>query len=121
MFPNENYAYLTNENLWFQQDGTPAYFALRVRNLLNRCFPKRWIYRRGTLEWFPGCPDLTPFACFLWHYSKVYIDRTQNLQDLRNCIGLETPKIIHNFQENVAVGSSTAKRQVVGNLEIKFK
>lgn len=105
IFPNENDPNLLNEHIWFQQDGAPPHFARPVRDFLNRCFPRRWIGRRGTIEWPPRSPDLTPLDFFLWGYlkSKVYIDRPQNLEDLKHRIRLEirniTPEMIHNVQE----------------------
>jgi len=52
------------DRVWFQQDGAPAHFGLRVRRLLDEIFPNRWIGRRGTIEWLPRSPDLTPLDFF---------------------------------------------------------
>lgn len=77
------------------------YLALPVRNFS----PRRWISRRKTIESPPRAPDLTLFDFFLWGYlkSKVYIDRPQNLQELKKRFRLEirniTPEMIHNVQE----------------------
>lgn len=74
--------------VWFQQDGAPAHFGVRVRELLDRVFPNRWIGRRGELEWPPRSPDLTPLDFFLWGYLKenVYKTPVENLQELRRRI-----------------------------------
>ena len=36
--------------LFFQQDGVPPHYALRVRDYLNKVFPQRWFGRRGSVE-----------------------------------------------------------------------
>ena len=36
--------------LFFQQDGVPSHYALRVRDYLNEVFPQRWFGRRGSIE-----------------------------------------------------------------------
>lgn len=61
------------DHVWFQQDGAQMHYALIVRNLLNNIFPRRWIGRRGALEWPPRSPNLT-LDFFYWGYlkSKVY-------------------------------------------------
>ena len=48
----------------FQQDGAPPHFATHVRNFLNATFQERWIGRRGSIEWPPRSPDLTPMNFF---------------------------------------------------------
>ncbi|XP_018369530.1 PREDICTED: uncharacterized protein LOC108765352 [Trachymyrmex cornetzi] len=62
------------DNVWFQQDGAPCHFGLIARNLLNNIFPGRWIGRRGSIEWPPRSPDLTPLDNFYWSFlkNKVY-------------------------------------------------
>jgi len=50
--------------IWFQQDGVQAHFGLRVRKLLDRTFPNRWI------EWPPRFSDLTPLDFFLYGFLK---------------------------------------------------
>lgn len=42
------------DNVWFQQDGAQAHYALIVRNLLNNTsFSKWWIGQRSVVEWSP--------------------------------------------------------------------
>ncbi|XP_071055457.1 uncharacterized protein [Onthophagus taurus] len=69
------------DDLWFQQDGAPPHYHLDVRRYLDTVFPARWIGRRGSVEWPPRSPDLTPCDFFFWEYlkSKVYVNRPQNL------------------------------------------
>ena len=52
------------DELFFQQDGAPPHYALRVRGYLNGVFPQRWFGRRGSIEWPPRSPDLTPMDFF---------------------------------------------------------
>lgn len=94
-FPNQQ-----NQRLFFQQDGAPPHFLRAVRDFLNTVFPNRWIGRRGAIEWPPRSPDLTPLDYFLWGYlkSKVYINRPNNLQDLKDRI---TAEIAHISQQTI--------------------
>ena len=46
-------------NLYFQQDGAPAHYAVSVRKWLDEHFPGRWIGSRGAVEWPARSPDLT--------------------------------------------------------------
>lgn len=72
---------------WFQQDGAPPHYAVRVRNWLNQTFDN-WIGRRGKVEWAPRSPDLTPLDFFLWGYIKhqVYQIRIRDLAHLEERI-----------------------------------
>ena len=60
--------------LFFQQDGAPPYYVLRVRDYLGKVFPQHWFERRGSIEWPPRLPDLTPMISFLGGVvkNKVY-------------------------------------------------
>ncbi|KAJ8961814.1 hypothetical protein NQ318_021429 [Aromia moschata] len=46
LFPNPLNPNLTDERLWFHQDGAPPHYAAIVRQYLDRIFPGRWIGRR---------------------------------------------------------------------------
>lgn len=80
---------------WFQQDGAAAHFGRHVRAFLDVQFPRRWIGRRGEIEWPARSPDLTPLDYFLWGYlkSKVYATKPNNLEELRNRIMQEAARI----------------------------
>ena len=95
IFPNEVDPDIPNETIWFQQDGAPPDFGVNVRRYLDEIFPGRWIGRRGTIEWPPRFPDLTPLYYFLWGYlkEKVYQNRPNNIEDLKYKIRLETHNI----------------------------
>lgn len=53
-------------DLWYQQDGCPAHWALNVRAHLNQSFPVRWIGRGGPVAWPVRSPDLTQPDFSLW-------------------------------------------------------
>jgi len=56
--------------LYFQQDGATPHYALLVRNYLDNIFPLRWIGRRGSIDWPPRSPDLTPMDFFFGGRSE---------------------------------------------------
>lgn len=91
IFPHAMDPDIPNERLWFQQDGAPPHFGINVRRYLDEMFPHRWIGRRGTIEWPPRSPDLTPMDYFLWGYLKerVYQNRPGNIEDLKTKIRME--------------------------------
>lgn len=60
----ENDDNILEDNVWFQQDGAPPHFTVQVRQFLNANFPNQWIGRRGSIEWPPRSPDLTPLDFF---------------------------------------------------------
>ena len=51
--------------LFFQQDGAPPHYALKVREYFQEVFPQRW-FGRGSIEWLPRSRDLTPMDFFFW-------------------------------------------------------
>lgn len=62
------------DSIYFQ-DGAPVHYAQTVRTHLDEKFDGRVIGRRGTIEWPPRSPDLSPSDFFLWVYVK---DRVYN-------------------------------------------
>ncbi|XP_069594588.1 bromodomain-containing protein 7 isoform X2 [Ranitomeya imitator] len=83
------------EDTWFQQDGATAHTARVTMNCLRQMFPGRLISLRGDVNWPARSPDLAPCDFFLWGYlkSKVYINRPNTLEDLRNNIEAEIGRI----------------------------
>lgn len=75
-------------NLWWQQDGAPAHFALPVRDYLNTQYPNCWIGRRGPVAWPPRSPDMTPMDYFLWGYIKCKVYQTE-------------PTTVENMQQRI--------------------
>ena len=50
---------------WFQQDGSPAHFSMRVGDWLKLNIPN-WIGRRGYVAWSPCSPNLGHLDFFFW-------------------------------------------------------
>ena len=78
----------------FQQDKVPNY-STDVKALLDEKFPKRWIGRRGPIEWTARLPDLTPCDFFLCGYAKqkVYQQKITDIADLKQKITNEIRSI----------------------------
>ncbi|XP_030754949.1 uncharacterized protein LOC115881550 [Sitophilus oryzae] len=95
LFPNRNNPEMSHENLWYQQDGAPPHYAVYVRRFLDQVFPGKWIGRRGSIEWPPRSPDLTPLDFFLWGHLKNVVFKTKpdNLEELKNRIRRECDNI----------------------------
>uniref|UniRef100_A0AAF5I442 Uncharacterized protein n=1 Tax=Strongyloides stercoralis TaxID=6248 RepID=A0AAF5I442_STRER len=85
-----------NTELIFQQDGAPAHFASKIKDVLNNDLKNRWIGRGSNLiEGQPRSPDLTLCDYFLWGYlkDKVYSHNIANLENLKNAITEELTNI----------------------------
>ena len=57
---------------------------------MNKHLPKKWIGRRGPIEWPPKSQDLTPMNFFVWGYlknqvynKKVYVKKLRTVEDLK--------------------------------------
>ena len=76
------------DKLFFQQDGAPLHYALRVRDYFNKVFPQCWFRRRGSIEWPPHSPDLTPMDFFFWGVvkNKVYEKNPTTVNQLKDYI-----------------------------------
>ncbi|CAF4499633.1 unnamed protein product [Rotaria sp. Silwood2] len=57
------------QTMIWQQDGAPPHYGQIVRHYLDNTF-LQWIGRRGTVEWPPRSPDLTPCDFSLWGIIK---------------------------------------------------
>lgn len=77
-----------NREIIFQQDGAPPHFHRMAIEFLDTNFPGRWIGRRGSIEWPPRSPDLTPLDFFLWGFlkSKIYATECRTIEDLERRI-----------------------------------
>lgn len=73
---------------YFQQDGAPPHYGTVVRQWLDGQFPGHWIGRRGSVEWPPRSPDLTPLDFYLWGHLKqlVYAEKIRNRHHLQQRI-----------------------------------
>lgn len=81
----ENMPLSDTRGMYFQHDGAPAHFSLRVREYLNSEYGERWIGRGGPVEWPARSPDLTPLDFFLWGRVKelVYGQDGHTIQNVR--------------------------------------
>lgn len=95
-----------HNQLWFQHDGAPPHYALRVRNYMDSEFPGRWIGRGGPKDWPPRSPDLSPLDFFLWGYLKrtVYASRPRNIEQLKTSIINQCRSISETTLVNVEEG-----------------
>ncbi|XP_072398072.1 uncharacterized protein [Diabrotica undecimpunctata] len=83
------------QDIILQQDGAPPHYDAGVRNFLINLYPRRWIGRRGFIEWPPRSPDLTPLDFYLWGYlkSKLYGSQLTTVDELRQRIIEECDRI----------------------------
>lgn len=93
--------------MWYQQDGAPAHYARRVREILDEKFPGRWIGRGGPVPWPPRSPDLTPLDFFLWGYIKNYVyavpcdSRDDMITRINEAFASVTQEMITNVNRSV--------------------
>ena len=59
------------DKLYLQQDGTPPHYARTVREYLQQAVRQRWFGGRGSIEWPPRSPDLTPLDFFFGVQSRT--------------------------------------------------
>lgn len=93
--------------VYFQQDGAPPHFSLRVREALDARLGNRWIGREGPIPWPPRSPDLTPLDFSFWGHIKnlVYAEKIRDVQHLRerivNCVATVPPDMLARTWEEV--------------------
>ena len=62
---------------------------LLVGNYLDNIFPLHWNGRRGSIDWPPRSPDLTPMDFFFWGgvvKNKLYERKLQTVDELKEFI-----------------------------------
>jgi len=74
-----------NSEVFYQQDGAPPHYHRDVRAFLDENLQGPWIRQRGTFEFPPCSPDLTPLDFYLWGTLKdvMYRRKPAMLGDLR--------------------------------------
>ncbi|GBL91614.1 hypothetical protein AVEN_23665-1 [Araneus ventricosus] len=82
-------------NIIFQQDGPQLHWSLKVRNVLDEKFRRRWIGRGDSISWPPRYPDITPLDFFLWEYVKniVYQSPIRDTDELKSRITAATKSV----------------------------
>lgn len=96
--------------IW-QQDGAPPHYGKTVRDYSDGSF-ECWIGRRGTVEWCPRSPDLTPCDFSLWGIIKdrVYAQNPRDVNHLKALIEEEFQSLTDNINSCQAICRSVAKR-----------
>lgn len=91
------------DDFFFQQDGAPPHYHRDVIALLNETMPGRWIGRRGSVEYPPRSPDLTPLDFFLWGYlkDKVYKRKPKTIEELKTAIKQECLQVPYHLFRSV--------------------
>lgn len=71
--------------MWFQQDGCPAHYSIRARNVIKHMFSNRCIGRGLHINWPARSPDLTILDYFFWGRLKdlVYTNRPSTVEEMR--------------------------------------
>lgn len=94
--------------VWFQQDGATAHTSRASMAQLRGFFPGKLISLRGDIEWPARSPDLSPCDFYLWGYLKgrVYVDRPNNLNQLKENIRREIREIPRQTLERVMTNFS---------------
>ena len=87
------------QTMIWQQDGAPPHYGRNVREYLDEMFPE-WIGRRGTTEWPPRSPDLTPCDFSLWGIVKdrVYAQKPRDTDHLKSLIIQELTLLNDNIE-----------------------
>jgi len=99
------------QTMIWQQDGAPPHYGQIVRDYLDDTF-LQWIGRRGTVEWPPRSPDLTPCDFSLWGIIKdrVYAQQPRNVNHLKLLIEQEFTSLNNNIELCKAICRSVADR-----------
>jgi hypothetical protein len=66
-----------DEDTWYQQDGAPPHYHRDVRAYLDNISPDRQIGGRGSVEYPPRSPNLTPPDFSLWSDLKDAVYSTK--------------------------------------------
>lgn len=99
------------ETMIWHQDGAPPHYGKIVREYLDDTFVQ-WIGRRGTVEWPPRSPDITPCDFSLWGIIKdhVYAQQPSDIDHLKSLIKKEFALINDNIELCRAICRSVANR-----------
>jgi len=109
------------DRVWFQQDGVPAHFGLRVQRLLDETFANRWIGRRGTIEWLSRSSDLTLLDFFLWEFLKerVYKTKSASVEELKQRITDEISLMTVDMLKNISDSFFSIKASTLSSSVLK--
>lgn len=101
-----------NSRTWFQQDGATCHTSNESMAAVTELFANKVISRRGTIEWPPRSPDLSPLDYYLWGYLKsvVYENKPTTLMALKQ-----------NITTEMAAISRATCQGVINNLRSRFE
>lgn len=101
-----------NDETWFQQDGATCHTSNQSLAVVNQLFPEKVISRRGTINWPPRSPDLTPLDYFLWGHikQKAYVNKPRTLLQLK-----------HNIRTEMAAVPRELCRRVMDNFRCRLE
>lgn len=88
VLPELMLANINPQEIWLQQDGAAAHFALRVRHFCDENFAG-WIGRGGPINWPARSPDHNPLDFFVWPYTKSLVykhPRPTNMDEMKDKI-----------------------------------
>ena len=110
-------------DFYFQQDGAPPHFHADVRTYLDDNVTNRWLGRRGSTEFPPRSPDLTPLDFFLWGYvkDKVYTTKPATIDELKVAIDNECSRLPIEMIHKVFNSISSRYQQCLNNNGHQFE
>ena len=90
-------------NVWFQQNGATAHTSRYAMGILRGMFPGYLISLHGDIGWPAHSPNLNSCDFFLWEYlkSKVYINCSRSIEQLKDAICQEITAIQHEMTHQV--------------------
>ena len=99
--------------------GATSDYALRIRQLLNREFPGRWMGRGSArhpapVAWPPRSPDLTPLDFWVWGHLKQQIFtqdfRPRTIDELKDAIRRAVAELNEDEEVRVRVFGEFRRR-----------
>ena len=91
-------------NVWLEEDGAPAHFAITVREYPNKAFPSRWIGSGSatlpaSLDWPPRSADLTTCDHSLLGLIKEKFtqQRYANADELKQAVTYALHEVTHQM------------------------
>ena len=96
--------------MYFQHDGAPPHYTIRVREFLNEIFPNRWLGRGGPVVWPPRSPDLTPLDYYLWGHMKTLFAAAEQIRNHPHNNACATGSLKIRAENCIATGGGTLNK-----------
>ena len=112
-----------DEESYFQHDGAPAHYGKDVRTWLDQNFAGKWFGRRGSVEWPPRSPDLTPPDFFLWGVLKdlVYREKLRSIPELKDIISAKMGTLDRELCQTVCRSVPARLRKCIEHEGMQFE